>query len=102
MTYHRTPNERKMVVFVVRTSRYFGSCRILPYPAAFCRIMPYTAVSCRICRILSYPAYPAVSCRILPLPTLSCRILPYPAVSSPYPAVSCRILPYRIRVSGKP
>ena len=82
MKYHRTLNERKMVVFVVQTSRYFGPCRILPYPA----------VSCRIWRI---PPYPAVSCRILPYPAVSCRILLYPAVS-------CRILPYRIRVTGKP
>ena len=109
----RTPNERKTVVFVVRTSRYFGSCCILLYPAASCHIMPYTAVSCRICLILLYPAvscrilrilpYHATSCRILPYPAISavsCRILPYlpnPAVSCrilPYPAVSCRILPY--------
>ena len=92
MKYHQTLNERKMVVFVVQTSRYFGPSRILPYPA----------VSCVSCRILPYPA---VSCRILPYPAVSCRILPYPAVSCrilPYPAVSCRILPYRIRVTGKP
>ena len=62
MKYHRTLNERKMVVFVVRTSRYFGSCRILPYPPLICRIMPYSAVSCRNLRILPYPA---VSCRNL-------------------------------------
>ena len=92
MKYHRTLNERKMVVFVVQTSRYFGPCRILPYPAVSCRIWripPYPAVSCRILRILPYPAvscrilpYPAVSCRILPYPSVSCRILPYPAVSN--------------------
>ena len=88
----RTLNERKMVVFVVQTSRYFGPCRILPYPAVscrICRILPYPVVSCRILRILPYPAvsccilpYPAVSCRILPYPAVSCRILPYPAVSN--------------------
>ena len=38
-----------MVAFVVQTSRYFGPCRILPYPAVSCRIL-------RICRILPYPA----------------------------------------------
>ena len=115
MKYHRTLNERKMVVFVVQISRYFGPCRILPnlavscrilpylpYPAVSCRILPYPAVSCVSCHILPYPA---VSCRILPYPAVSCRILPYPAVSCrilPYPAVSCHILPYRIRVTGKP
>ena len=115
MKYHRTLNERKMVVFIVQTSRYFGPCCILPYPAISCRILrylPYPAVSCRIVPYPSYPAvscrilpYPAVSCRILPYAAVSCRILPYPAVSCrilPYPAVSCRILPYRIRVTGKP
>ena len=97
MKYHRTLNERKMVVFVVQTSRYFGPCRILQYPAVscrICRILPYPAVSCRILRMLPYAA---VSCRILPYPAVSCRILPYPAVSCrilPYLAVSCRILPY--------
>ena len=97
MKYHRTLNECKMVVFVVQTSRYFGPCRILPYPAVSCRILPYLPYPAVSCRILPYPAYPAVSCRILPYPAISCRILPYPAVSCrilPYPAVSCRILPY--------
>ena len=115
MKYHQTLNERKMVVFVVQTSRYFGPCCILPYPAVSCRILPYLPYPAVSCRILPYPAYPAVSCRILPYPAVSCRILPYPAVSCrilpypavsccilPYPAVSCRILPYRIRVTGKP
>ena len=105
MKYHQTLNERKMVVFVVQTSRYFGPCRILPYPAVSCRILPYLPYPAVSCRILPYPAYPAVSCRILPYPAVSCRILPYPAVSCrilPYHAVSCRILPYRIRVTGKP
>ena len=55
MKYHRMLNESKMAVFVVRTSRCFGSCRVLPYPAVSCRIMLYAAVSCRI------PPYPAVS-----------------------------------------
>ena len=94
MKYHRTLNERKMVVFVVRTSRYFGSCRILPYLAVPRHIMPYPAVSCRICRILPYPAVSSRILRILPYPAVSCRILPYLAVSCrilPYPAVSCRI-----------
>ena len=95
MKYHRTLNERKMVVFVVQTSRYFGPCRILPYPAVSCRILPYLPYPAVSCRILPYPAYPAVSCRILPYPAVSCRILPYPAVSP-------RIMPYRIRVTGKP
>ena len=115
MKYHQTLNEREMVVFVVQTSRYFGRCRILPYPAVSCRILPYLPYPAVSCCILPYPAYPAVSCRILPYPAVSCRILPYPAVSCrilpypavscrilPYPAVSCRILPYRIRVTGKP
>ena len=87
MKYHRTLNERKMVVFVVQTADILN-------PVVSCRILPYPAVSCCICRILPYPA---VSCRILPIPAVSCRILPYPAVSCrilPYPAVSCRILPY--------
>ena len=97
MKYHRTLNERKMVVFVVQTSRYFGPCRILPYPAVSCRILPYLPYPAVSCRILPYPAYPAVSCRLLPSPAVSCRILPYPAVSCrilPYPAISCPILPY--------
>ena len=115
MKYHKGLNERKMVVFVVQTSRYFGPCRILPYPAVSCRILPYLRYPAVSCRILPYPAYPAVSCRILPYPAVSCRILPYPAVSCrilpypavsccilPYPAVSCRILLYRIPVTGKP
>ena len=105
MKYLRTLNERKMVVFVVQLSRYFGPYRILPYPAVSCRILPYLPYPAVSGRILPYPAYPAVSCRILPYPAVSCRILPYPAVSCrilPYPAVSCRILPYRIRVTGKP
>ena len=98
MKYHQTLNERKMVVLIVQTSRYFGPCRILPYPAVSCRILPYLPYPAVSCRILPYPAYPAVSCRILPYPAVSCRILPYPAVSCrilPYPAVSagyCRIL----------
>ena len=94
MKYHRTLNERKMVVFVVQTSRYFGPCLILPYPAVSCRILPYLPYPAVSCRILPYPA---VSCRISPYPAVSCRILPYSAVSCrilPYPAVSCRILPY--------
>ena len=97
MKYHRTLNEHKMVVFVVQTSRYFGPCHILPYPAVSCHILPYLLYPAVSCRILPYPAYPAVSCRILPYPAVSCRILPYPAVSCrilPNPAVSCRILPY--------
>ena len=88
MKYHRTLNERKMVVFVVQTADILD-------PVVSSRILPYPAVSCHICRMLRYPA---VSCRIL-------RIVPYPAVSCrilPYPAVSCRIVPYRIRVTGKP
>ena len=93
MKYHRMLNERKMVFFVVQPSRYFGPCRILPYPAVSCRILPYLPYPVVSCRILPYPTYPAVSCRILPYPAVSCRILPYPAVS-------CRILPYRIRVTG--
>ena len=98
--FHGTLNERKMVFSVVRTSRYFGSCCILPYPAVSCCIMPYAAVSCRIRRILPSSChilpYSATSCLILPYPAVSCRILPYPAVSCrilPYPAVSCCILP---------
>ena len=87
MKYHRTLNERKMVVFVVQTSRYFRPCRILPYPAISCRILPYLPYPAVSCQILPYPAYSAESCRILPYPAVSCRILPYPAVS-------CRILPY--------
>ena len=62
MKYHQTLNERKMVVFVVQTSRYFGPCRILPYPAVSavsCRILPYPAVSLVSCRILPYPAVEA-------------------------------------------
>ena len=55
MKYHQTLNERKMVVFVVQTSRYFGPCRILPYPAVSWHILPYLP-------------YPAVSCCILPYP----------------------------------
>ena len=48
-----------MVVFVVQTSRYFGPCRILPYPAVSCRILPYLPYPAVSCRILPYPAYPA-------------------------------------------
>ena len=87
-------HERKIVFFVVQTSRYFGSCRILPYPAVSCQNKLYTAVSAIYCRILvslPYPAYPAVSCHFLPYPAVSSRIPPYPAVSChilPYPAVS--------------
>ena len=61
---------------------YSCNTRILPYPAVSCRILSYPAVSCRIL------PYPAVSCGILPYPAVSCRIcriVPYPA----FPAVSC-------------
>ena len=84
-----------MVVLVVPTSIYFGSCcicRILLYNGAYCWIMPYLPYPAVSCRILPHPA---ISCRILPYPAVSCRILPYPAVSCCrllYPAVSCRTL----------
>ena len=89
MKYHRIPNERKMVFFVVRTSRYFVSCRIPRYHAVYCCIPPYLP-------------YPATSCKFLPYPATSRHILPLAAVSFrilPYPAVSCRI---RCAYQGNP
>ena len=60
-----------MFVFVVRTSKYFGSCRILPYLAVSCCILLYRTVSAVSCCILPYPAVSCVSCRILPYPYLA-------------------------------
>ena len=104
MKYRRRPNERRMVVLVVRTSRYFRSSHIVPYPALSCGMLFISAVSAVSCRIVLYPVVSCVSCRILPLSrcilpyhAVSSRILPYPAVSCrilPHPAMSCHILPY--------